>query len=98
MKSAARATVVVAVAALAPSPAAVAEPPKAERGARIAAMSVYLDERLVDLSREVLVTVDGKERFKGVPALSLVTLVRSGEEREDPEYAFAAEAVWPGEK
>jgi dienelactone hydrolase len=67
---------------------------EAERPARIAKLSVYLDERLVDMSKEVVVAVDGKERFRGVPRLSLVTLVRSAEEREDPEYAFAAEATW----
>lgn len=73
-----------------------AEPKKteAERAARIAKLSVYLDARLVDLTKEVVVTVDGKERFRGVPVLSLATLVRSAEEREDPEYAFAAEAAW----
>jgi pimeloyl-ACP methyl ester carboxylesterase len=67
---------------------------EAERPARIAKLSVYLDERLVDMSKEVVVTVDGKERFRGVPRLSLATLVRSAEEREDPEYAFASEAAW----
>jgi len=77
-----------------------AEPKKteAERAARVAKLSVYLDARLVDLSKEVVVTVDGKERFRGVPALSLATLVRAAEEREDPEYAFAAEATWPETK
>jgi pimeloyl-ACP methyl ester carboxylesterase len=67
---------------------------EAERPARIAKLSVYLDDRLVDLSKEVVVTVDGKERFRGVPRLSLVTLVRSADEREDPEYTFPAESVW----
>jgi pimeloyl-ACP methyl ester carboxylesterase len=67
---------------------------EAERAARIAKLSVYLDPNLLDLSREVVVTVDGKERFRGVPALSLATLVKSAAEREDPEYAFAAEASW----
>jgi hypothetical protein len=77
-----------------------AEPAKteAERASRVAKLSVYLDPKLLDLSREVVVTVDGKERFRGVPALSLATLVRSAEEREDPEYAFAAEAVSPEAK
>ncbi len=67
---------------------------EAERPGRVAKLSVYLDDRLVDLSKEVVVNVDGKERFRGVPRLSLVTLVRSAEEREDPEYAFPAESVW----
>lgn len=67
---------------------------EAERPDRVAKLSVYLDDRLVDLSKEVVVTVDGKERFRGLPVLSLVTLVRSAEEREDPEYAFPCESVW----
>ena len=67
---------------------------EAEREGRLVKLSVYLDERLVDMSKEVVVTVDGKERFRGVPRLSLATLVRSAEEREDAEYAFAAEAAW----
>jgi pimeloyl-ACP methyl ester carboxylesterase len=67
---------------------------EAERPARVAKLSVYLDDRIVDLSKEVVVTVDGKERLRCVPSLSLVTLVRSAEEREDPEYAFPAEATW----
>ena len=70
----------------------------AERPARTATLSVYLDDRLVDLSREVVVKVDGKERWRAVPAASLVTLVRSASEREDPEYAFAAEASWRAPK
>jgi predicted esterase len=67
---------------------------KAELPSRVAKLSVYLDARMVDVTKEVVVTVDGKERFKGVPVLSLATLVRSAAEREDPEYAFASEATW----
>lgn len=67
---------------------------EAERPARVAKLSVYLDDRLVDMAKEVVVTVDGKERYRGVPVLSLATLVRSAEEREDPEYAFPAEAAF----
>jgi pimeloyl-ACP methyl ester carboxylesterase len=74
----------VEVVVKAPRSAAAAKT-EAERASRVAKLSVY---------REVVVTVDGKERFRGVPALSLATLVRSAEEREDPEYAFAAEANW----
>jgi dienelactone hydrolase len=64
----------------------------AEREAKTATLSVYLDDRVLDLSKEVVIAVDGKERFRGVPKLSLPVLVRSAAEREDPEYAFAAEA------
>jgi hypothetical protein len=47
---------------------------------------------VLDLGKEIVITVDGKERYRGIPALRLATLVRSAEEREDPEYVFAAEA------
>jgi len=53
---------------------------------------VYLDDRVLDLSKEVVITVGGKERYRGRPELQLATLLRSAREREDPEYVFAAEA------
>lgn len=65
---------------------------EAEREERVRGISVYLDERLLDVSREVVVTVDGKVRHRGVPEARLATLLRSCEEREDPGYAFAHEA------
>ncbi len=64
----------------------------AERNKKLAGLSVYLDERMVDMTRDVQVTVASDWRFNDVPFLSLETLVRSAEEREDPEYVFAAEA------
>jgi dienelactone hydrolase len=67
---------------------------EAERPAKLAKLSVYLDERLVDLTKEVVVSVDGKERYRAVPQRSLAVLVRSAAEREDPQYAFPAEASW----
>lgn len=62
---------------------------EAERESHVATLAFYVDERLLDLSKEVLVTVDGKERYRGIPGASLATLVRSAEEREDAEYVFA---------
>ena len=64
-----------------------------EREAHVATSSVHLGERLLDLEREVVVTVDGKVRFRGPVGRSLATLVRTAEEREDPAYVFAAEAA-----
>jgi pimeloyl-ACP methyl ester carboxylesterase len=63
-----------------------------ERAEAVQRISVYLDERLLDPAKEVLLTVDGKERFRGAVQPRLETLLRSCEEREDPEYAFALEA------
>ena len=52
--------------------------------------AVFVDEEMVDMDQEVVVTVDGKERFRGpAPTASLVTLLESAQEREDPEYTFA---------
>ncbi len=56
-------------------------------------LSVYVDERVLDPAREIVITVDGKERYRGRPEPRLAVLLRSCEEREDPEYAFAMEAV-----
>lgn len=64
---------------------------EAQREEFVGTLSFYLDGRLVDLAQEVVITVDGVERFRGVPPLRLATLVRSIEVREDAEYAFAVE-------
>ena len=63
-----------------------------EREGHVRSIKVSLDDRLVDMTKEVVVTIDGVERFRGVPELSLATLIRTAEEREDPEYVFAFEA------
>lgn len=63
-----------------------------EREERTQRISVYLDDRVLDLSREIVILVDGKERYRGRPEPRLATLLRSCEEREDPEYGFAFEA------
>ncbi len=57
----------------------------------VSTLEFSLDEQLVDLAREVVIRVDGAERYRGVPTLSLATLVRTAEEREDPRYVFAAQ-------
>ncbi|MHC4923536.1 MAG: hypothetical protein ACYTG4_05595 [Planctomycetota bacterium] len=79
----------------------VIEKPRAAGGERAAldredhvrTLSVYLDDRVLDMTKECTVTVDGKVRHRGKPVLRLETLIRSCDEREDPRYAFAAEAV-----
>lgn len=59
-----------------------------ERAEHVASLSVYVDDRLVDLDREVVLVVAGEERYRGIPQPSLAELVRTAEEREDPEYVF----------
>ncbi len=66
---------------------------ESERESFVSTLRVSLDERLVDMTREVVVTLDGVERFRGVPQASLATLIRTAEQREDPEYVFAFEAT-----
>lgn len=77
--------------AVAPPRSADPKRTETEREAHTGTLSFLLDERLLDPSREVVVTVDGKERWRGVPPASLGTLLRTAEDREDPEYAVAVE-------
>lgn len=65
------------------------EAAKAQKARHLPSLGFYLDERLVDVGKPVVVTVDGEEKFRGVVPPQLSTLVRSAEEREDPEYVFA---------
>ncbi|MCG3135366.1 MAG: hypothetical protein HMLKMBBP_02992 [Planctomycetes bacterium] len=68
---------------------------EAERAAKTASLSFYLDgvpgAEWLDPTKEVVVTVDGKERARTVPQATLATLLRSAVEREDARYACAAE-------
>jgi len=50
-------------------------------------LAVFLDGRLVDLAREVVVTLNGAEVFRGRPARSLAALVQSGA-GGDPALTF----------
>ena len=59
-------------------------------------LTVLLDDRLADLSKEVVVKVNGKETFRGVPRLSLATMVRSAVERNDADLLFVAEVPVEG--
>ena len=54
-------------------------------------LSILLDDRLADLGKEVVVTVNGKETFRGIPRLSLTTMARTAAERDDADLLFVAE-------
>ena len=54
-------------------------------------LAILLDDRLADLSKEVVVTVNGKETYRGIPRLSLTTMVRTAAERDDADLLFVAE-------
>ena len=56
---------------------------------KLPSLSFHVDDRLLDVSKPIVVTVDGEERFRGVVPASLATLVRTAEEREDREYVFS---------
>ncbi len=51
-------------------------------------LSVLLDERLVDLRKEVVILLNGTERFRGTVAPSLSTMLLTAAERNDPEMLF----------
>ena len=55
-----------------------------------------LDEKLADLAKEVVVTVNGKETFRGLPRVSLATMTRTAVERADPGLLFVAEVPVEG--
>ncbi len=53
-----------------------------------AGLHVLLDERLLDTGKEVVIELNGKERFRGVPEARLSTLLLTGV-RGDPQLSFA---------
>jgi len=55
----------------------------------IVGLELLIDPRLVDVTKEVVVNVGGKEVWRGVPVPSLRTLVETAVERADAEYVFA---------
>ena len=52
---------------------------------------VYLDKSLVDLSKPVSITVNGKEAFSGALKPSMEAIIRSTAERGDPRQVFPAQ-------
>lgn len=52
---------------------------------------VYLDQSLVDLSKPVTITVNGKETFSGIVKPSIEAIIRSTAERGDPRQVFPAQ-------
>ena len=51
-------------------------------------LRVLLDDGMLDLAREVVVELEGKEVFRGIPKRTLATLVRTAV-RNDPELMFS---------
>jgi hypothetical protein len=54
-------------------------------------LHVLLDARVVDIAREVTVTVNGVQTWKGKPTASLATLLRTSV-HPDPKLQFVAQA------
>jgi pimeloyl-ACP methyl ester carboxylesterase len=62
---------------------------KITAGRSTAGLWVLLDPRVLDLGKEVVVVVDGKETYRGKPAMSLATLVLTSA-HPDPKLQFVA--------
>ncbi|BDS06338.1 hypothetical protein NT6N_13780 [Oceaniferula spumae] len=56
-------------------------------------LRVYLNDTLVDLSKEVTIKVNGKKAFQGIAKPSMEALIRSTAERGDPKLVFPAMVV-----
>jgi hypothetical protein len=61
--------------------------------ANVTGAKVWLDDRLVDLSREVRVVIDGKDVFKGMLAAKLSVWCQTLAQRGDPGLAFETEVA-----
>ncbi|MHC4932008.1 MAG: hypothetical protein ACYTGV_07455 [Planctomycetota bacterium] len=59
-------------------------------GADLAGVRIFLDERLVDLSKEITVREGGEEIFKGMVPYTLSSLLMTGAEKYDRQMLFAA--------
>lgn len=68
-----------------------------ETRANIKTLEVLLDERVVDMEREVIITVNGKETNRGLPVASLGTLVLTSD-NPDTELQFVARMKVYGEE
>ncbi len=55
-----------------------------------AALTVFLNDRMVDLRKPVVVNLNGAERWNGVVGHSLTALVETLAAKEDPEMYFTA--------
>lgn len=58
-----------------------------------ASISIYLNDQMVDLDKEVTVVYNGKNLFKGKVERSVDVMKQSMAERNDPSYVFPAEIV-----
>lgn len=52
-------------------------------------LCVFLDEKLVDVTKPVDVILNGERKFRDVPRATLATLLRTVALRNDPDLAFA---------
>ncbi|MGH7162781.1 MAG: hypothetical protein ACREID_04795, partial [Planctomycetota bacterium] len=64
-------------------------------GAPPAGFRILLDEKLVDLSREVVVKLEGNEAFRGKVPFTLSTMLMTARERNDPHLLFPARIDLP---
>jgi len=63
----------------------------------IESLNLYLDERMVDYRKPVVIEVNGKIILERSPSPSLSVLCRSLQERGDPRFAFASKVSFTSE-
>lgn len=57
-------------------------------------LSIRLNDRMLDLDREIAVKLNGEEILKGVPKRSIATIARTITERGDPSSIFSSEITF----
>jgi len=62
----------------------------------IESLELYLDDRMIDYRKPVVVEVNGMVLFEDSISPSLSVLCRSLLERGDPRFAFASKVTLPG--
>ena len=60
------------------------------KAAGASSFTVFLNDKLVDLKKPVILRLDGREVYRGTPAPSLSAIVESMAAHEDPEMVFTA--------
>jgi len=72
--------------------AAITSPNRIEvKAERVWRYTMFLNERLVDLSKPITVVTNGQVSFDGLPISSLETLLRQARIRQDPGALFSAQ-------
>jgi predicted esterase len=63
----------------------------------LAEFSVFLNDKLADFKKPVVVTVNGEEKFNGLAGYSLSALVETIDDKKDPEMYFTSQIKIQGD-